>query len=229
MSPTRSHSGHARDRQSSHFLRNHLQRPSRLVGTWRAPARDSWLVTLERAGGSDSRNRSGAMITSVRSLFAVAAPTLASCSEDGLGSLNNTVYVLRPVDGASLPATVVDVFGGLAWVVTADTIWFESGTRWRRHSAQHREPGLVGNHSTSRPAAPSFDERMGCSSLRSTATTPIASRRTGSSRPKRASKWGDLPARWYQLGLPTDLIVPRIARPGRRSLRAVAPGSRDWG
>jgi hypothetical protein len=84
------------------------------------------------------------MIMSVRHLFAVAVLTFASCSEDVLGPLNNTVYVLRSVDGGSLPANVVDTLGGLAWVVTADTIWFESGSRWRRHSVQHREPGVGG-------------------------------------------------------------------------------------
>jgi hypothetical protein len=82
---------------------------------------------------------------SVRPLFAVVFLTLTSCSEDVLGPLNNTVYVLHSVDGGSLPATVVDEFGGLAWVVTADTIWFESGSRWRRHSAQHREAGVGGD------------------------------------------------------------------------------------
>jgi hypothetical protein len=77
-------------------------------------------------------------------LFAFVFLMLASCSEDVLGPLNNTVHVLRSVDGGGLPATVVDEFGGLAWVVTADTIWFESGSRWRRHSVQHREPGVGG-------------------------------------------------------------------------------------
>jgi hypothetical protein len=32
----------------------------------------------------------------------------------------------------------------LAWIVTADTIWLESGSRWRRHSVQHREAGVGG-------------------------------------------------------------------------------------
>ena len=85
------------------------------------------------------------MIMSMRSLFAFVFLMLASCSEDVLGPLNNTVHVLRSVDGASLPATVVDEFGGLAWVVTADTIWLESGSRWRRHSVQHREAGVGGD------------------------------------------------------------------------------------
>jgi hypothetical protein len=84
------------------------------------------------------------MIMSMKPLFAFVYLILASCGQDVLGPLNNTVHVLRSVDGASLPATVVGEFGGLAWVVTADTIWFESGSRWRRHSVQQREPGVGG-------------------------------------------------------------------------------------
>jgi hypothetical protein len=84
------------------------------------------------------------MIMSVRPLFTLAFLFLASCGEDVLGPLNNTVHVLHTVDGESLPATVVDDLGGLAWVVSADTIWLESGSKWRRHSAQHREPGVGG-------------------------------------------------------------------------------------
>jgi hypothetical protein len=71
--------------------------------------------------------------------------SLASCADNVLGPLDNTVYVLRTIDGQSLPATVVDDFGGLAWVVTADTIRFDSGSRWRRHSVQHREEGVGGD------------------------------------------------------------------------------------
>jgi hypothetical protein len=84
------------------------------------------------------------MIMYLRSWFAFVLLTLAGCTEDVLGPLNNTVYVLHSVDGGSLPATVADEFGGLAWVVTADTIWFESGSRWRRHSVQRREAGVGG-------------------------------------------------------------------------------------
>jgi hypothetical protein len=80
----------------------------------------------------------------MRPLLAFVLLTSASCGEDVLGPLNNTLHVLHTVDGGNLPATVVDGFGGLAWVVTADTIWFESGSRWRRHSVQHREPGVGG-------------------------------------------------------------------------------------
>ncbi len=80
----------------------------------------------------------------VRPLVVLALLTLAACSEDVLGPLTNTVHVLRSVDGASLPATVAGEFGGLAWVVTADTIWFESGSKWRRRSLQQREPGVGG-------------------------------------------------------------------------------------
>jgi len=81
----------------------------------------------------------------VRPLIAVACLSLASCGEDVLGPLNNTVFVLRTVDGQNLPATVAGKFGGLAWIVTADTIWFESGSKWRRRSVQHREPGVGGD------------------------------------------------------------------------------------
>lgn len=84
------------------------------------------------------------MIMSMKPLFAFVFLILASCGQDVLGPLNSTVHVLRSVDGAGLPATVVDEFGGLAWVVTADTIWLESGSKWRRHSVQHREPGVGG-------------------------------------------------------------------------------------
>lgn len=80
-----------------------------------------------------------------RPLIAVACLFIASCGEDVLGPLNNTVFVLRTVDGQNLPATVVHEMGGLAWVVTADTIWFESGSKWRRHSVQHREEGVGGD------------------------------------------------------------------------------------
>jgi hypothetical protein len=85
------------------------------------------------------------MIMSLRPVLAVfLLLALTSCRENVLGPLDNTVYVLRSVDGASLPATVPGAFGGLAWVVTADTIWFESGSSWRRHSVQHREAGVGG-------------------------------------------------------------------------------------
>jgi hypothetical protein len=84
------------------------------------------------------------MIMDMRPLLALVLLTLASCGEDILGPLNDTVYVLRSVDGEALPATVAGEPGGLAWVVTADTLWFESGSTWRRHSIQHREAGVGG-------------------------------------------------------------------------------------
>ena len=70
--------------------------------------------------------------------------TVTSCGENILGPLNNKVFVLRTIDGASLPATVTSPLD-LAWVVRADTIWFEDGTKWRRRSVQEREPGVGGD------------------------------------------------------------------------------------
>lgn len=84
------------------------------------------------------------MIMDMRCLLPFVLLTLASCGENVLGPLNDTVYVLRSVDGEDLPATVAGEPGGLAWVVTADTIWFDSGSKWRRHSIQHREAGVGG-------------------------------------------------------------------------------------
>lgn len=81
----------------------------------------------------------------VRFLLVTALLTLSACGEDILGPLNDTAFVLHTVDGETLPATVTDQLGGLAWVVTADTIWFESGSHWRRHSVQRREEGVGGD------------------------------------------------------------------------------------
>ena len=78
-------------------------------------------------------------------LIATVCLSLASCGENVLGPLNDTVFVLRTVDGGNLPATVSHELGGLAWIVTADTIWLESGSKWRRHSFQRREDGVGGD------------------------------------------------------------------------------------
>lgn len=70
---------------------------------------------------------------------------LASCGENILGPLDGTTFVLRTIDGQPLPATAADAFGGLAWIVEADTVWLEGGSRWRRHSVQRREEGVGGD------------------------------------------------------------------------------------
>ena len=81
----------------------------------------------------------------VRPVALLALLTFTSCSDDLLGPLNDTVFVLESIDGEALPTSVVNEFGGLAWIVTADTIWFESGHKWRRHSFQRREEGVGGD------------------------------------------------------------------------------------
>lgn len=80
-----------------------------------------------------------------RFLIAAALVALPACRENILGPLNNTAFVLRTVDGQDLPVSVSYGPGDLAWVVTADTIWFESGSKWRRHTVQHREEGVGGD------------------------------------------------------------------------------------
>jgi hypothetical protein len=66
-------------------------------------------------------------------LFGVTA-----CGENVLGPLNDQVFALQTVDGQSLPA-VVDGLDG-AWTILADTIWFHSGSKWRRHTVHQRGP-----------------------------------------------------------------------------------------
>jgi hypothetical protein len=80
----------------------------------------------------------------VRPFIAAVLLSLASCGENVLGPLDDTVFVLQSIDGVPLPATVAPESGGLAWIVTADTIWLGSGSRWRRHNVQHREEGVGG-------------------------------------------------------------------------------------
>jgi hypothetical protein len=64
---------------------------------------------------------------------------LAACGDGVLGPTNDTVFVLRTVDEDSLPANVSDG-GDLSWTVIADTIWFDSGSDWRRRSVHRRGP-----------------------------------------------------------------------------------------
>lgn len=77
-------------------------------------------------------------------LIAMLLLLFSSCGGNILGPLNDTVFVLRTIDGDSLPAVTFQELVDRAWVVVADTIWFESGSRWRRHWVQRREEGVDG-------------------------------------------------------------------------------------
>ena len=62
----------------------------------------------------------------------------AACGDGVLGPLNDEILVLRTVAEDSLPA-IVDDLGG-PWTIIADTIWFHSGSDWRRRSVHRRGP-----------------------------------------------------------------------------------------
>ena len=63
---------------------------------------------------------------------------VTACSDGVLGPLNDQVFVLQTVGEESLPA-IVDDLGG-PWTIIADTIWFHSGSDWRRRSVHRRGP-----------------------------------------------------------------------------------------
>lgn len=70
--------------------------------------------------------------------------SFASCGGTVLGPLDDTVFVLRTIDGDSLPVVTSQELVDRAWIVVADTIWFEAGSKWRRHWIQRRGEGVDG-------------------------------------------------------------------------------------
>ena len=66
----------------------------------------------------------------------------AACGDGVLGPLNDQVFVLQTIGEDSLPA-IVDDLGG-PWTIIADTIWFHSGSDWRRRQV-HRRGLSTGN------------------------------------------------------------------------------------
>ena len=63
---------------------------------------------------------------------------VTACGDGVIDPLNGQVFVLQTVGEDSLPA-IVDDFDG-PWTIIADTIWFHSGSDWRRRSVHRRGP-----------------------------------------------------------------------------------------
>ena len=67
---------------------------------------------------------------------------VTACGDGVIDPLNGQVFVLQTVGEDSLPA-IVDDFDG-PWTIIADTIWFHSGSDWRRRQV-HRRGLSTGN------------------------------------------------------------------------------------
>ena len=122
-----------------------------------------------------------------RALIAAMTFGFTACGDGVLGPLNDEIFVLRTVAEDSLPA-IVDDLGG-PWTIIADTIWFHSGSDWRRRQV-HRRGLSTGNDLVEWETDGFVIRYDGEIILPSTVLIPLtASFRTGSCPMGPCSRW----------------------------------------